>query len=215
MSALESLALQAKVLAISILGMVALIPGPDREGNLRVGGLLGSLITYVGIILLLAPWIALPFLPQPRYGGTTQPLLQALGVFFIGLGLAFYAAALNRLLPSFRESFSEFTPSTLIVSGPYRAVRHPIYLACLLIVTGLALLRSASLSILFLPILWVVLRCVSLYEERRILIPRFGDQYLNYRTNVPRAILGLWGGVLALCLYISLATAALIAIIPR
>src|SRR4030067_3142120 len=82
-SAVEELALQAKTLMVSALGLVALIPGPDRKGNLRVKGLLGSAITYLGIVLLLAPGIALPFLPQPRYFRTVRSLLQALGALLL------------------------------------------------------------------------------------------------------------------------------------
>ena len=214
-SAVEALALQAKTLILSALGLVALIPGPDRAGNLRVKGVLGSAITYLGIALLLAPWIALPFLPQPQYLGIIRTLLQALGALFLVLAITLYAASLRHLLPAFREHFSEFTPSSLIVSGPYGAVRHPIYLSCILIVAGLDLVRSASISILFLPILWALLRGVTLYEGRRILIPRFGEQYLQYRREVPRAILGPPADLLAACLYILLASIALIPLLTR
>ena len=214
-SAVEELALQAKTLMISALGLVALIPGPDRKGNLRVKGVLGSAITYLGIVLLLAPWIALPFLPQPRYFGTVRSLLQALGALFLVLAIILYLTSLRHLLPAFREQFSEFTPSSLVDSGPYRAVRHPIYLSALLLATGLCLVRSASMSILFLPILWALLRGVILYEERRILIPKFGEQYLQYRSKVRRAILGPSGGILAGCLYIPLASMTLIPLLTR
>jgi protein-S-isoprenylcysteine O-methyltransferase Ste14 len=214
-SAVEELALQAKTLIVSALGLIALIPGPDQKGNLRVKGVLGSAITYLGIVLLLAPWITLPFLPQPRYVGSIRLFLQALGVLFLVLAITLYATSLRHLLPAFREHFSEFTPSSLVVSGPYRAVRHPIYLSCLIIITGLCLVRSASLSILFLPILWALLRGVSLYEERNILIPKFGDEYLQYRRNVRRAILGPSGGILAACLYIPLSSIALIPLLAR
>lgn len=207
---MEELALQARTLLLSALGLIALIPGPDQSGDLRVKGILGSAITYLGIVLLLGPWIALPFLPQPSYFGALRMFLQALGALFVVLGLILYAASLRHLLPAFREQFSEFTPSRLVAGGPYRLVRHPIYLSCLLILSGLYFVRSASLSVLFLPLLWLLLWGVTVYEERRILIPRFGSQYMRYRTEVRRAILGPTGAILAACLYVPLGLMALI-----
>ena len=209
-SLVEELALHVKTLLVSAVGIIALIPGPDQKGNLRVKGPVGSAITYLGIGLLLAPWIALPFLPQPRYVGLIGSILSPLGVLWLLVGLAIYAASLKHLLPAFREPFTEFTPSDLVVGGPYRLVRHPIYLSCLLIIAGLYLMRSASLSTLFLPLLWAVLRAVTVYEERRILIPKFGEAYLHYRKDVPRTILGPFAGILAAGLYVFLAAITLL-----
>jgi protein-S-isoprenylcysteine O-methyltransferase Ste14 len=71
----------------------------------------------------------------------------------------------------------------LIVSGPYRAVRHPIYAGLLFALLGSALQHGLVRSFL------AVLTCVvGLYlkvsVEEEFMVQRFGEAYLRYRRNV-------------------------------
>jgi protein-S-isoprenylcysteine O-methyltransferase Ste14 len=202
---MDQLFLQAQVIAISLLGVVAIIPGPDKKGNLRIKGPLNNVISYVGIAFLLGPWLAIPFLTQPRYIGDARTIMAIAG---FGLGLAgatLYALSLKMLLPAFRGQFSEFTPGELVIMGPYQYVRHPIYLSCLMILFGVYTALGASLSIIFLPLCYLLLKLVTIYEEKWILIPRFSTEYLMYRERVKSAILGTWGGLVFTVLYLLLA----------
>jgi protein-S-isoprenylcysteine O-methyltransferase Ste14 len=174
---------------------------------LRIKGPLNNVITYLGVILLLAPWVAIPFLPQPRYWGAVRMIMNAVGFIAIAGGLLLYAASLRWLLPAFRDRFTEFTPGRLVADGPYARLRHPVYLACLVILFGLCLETGAALSIMFLPFLVLELRLTTLYEERAILGPKFGDQYREYRARVHPAILGWRGGIAATGVYLLLTAA--------
>ena len=201
---MDQLLLQAQVIIISLLGVVAIIPGPDKQGNLRIKGPLNNVISYVGIAFLLGPWLAIPFLAQPRFIGYAKTIMTIAG---IGLGLAgatLYALSLKMLLPAFRGQFSEFTPGELVIEGPYQYVRHPIYLSCLMVFFGVYTALGASLSIVFLPLCYLLLKLVTIYEEKRILIPRFSTEYLKYRERVRSAILGTWGGLVFAVLYLLL-----------
>lgn len=75
---------------------------------------------------------------------------------------------------------------TLVTMGPYAIIRNPLYLANIIIVLGFCI---TSELIWYLPILLVVLiihynivvRC-----EESFLLEKFGDEYLQYKKNIPR-----------------------------
>ncbi|MEW6567014.1 MAG: isoprenylcysteine carboxylmethyltransferase family protein [Chloroflexota bacterium] len=208
--AVSALVSQAKVLLLSILGVIALGAGPNREGALRIPGPLGHAVTYMGIAFLLTPWFFIPFQSQPRLAGTARFLALAVAAI-IGVGGALlYALSLRALLPAFRGQFSEFTPGRLVTSGPYEHVRHPIYLAAVAIVLAVHLGLGATVSILFFPLCYGMFWSVSLYEEKWILEARFPAQYAQYRQQVRHRMLPAWAGVALGLPYLGLAVLGLL-----
>ena len=81
------------------------------------------------------------------------------------------------------------TPESLVTTGPYRFVRHPIYTAYLcLFAGGLASLGSPlAIAVLFLSA-WrfYVPRMAS---EDKILEEQFGDAWRNYAAATPSRLL--------------------------
>ena len=74
---------------------------------------------------------------------------------------------------------------TLVVTGAYRFVRNPMYLAVLTIILGQALLfGSWRLALYAVTVLTAVVTFVKGYEEPT-LSRTYGEQYLDYRRNVP------------------------------
>jgi len=207
---MDNLFLQAKTLVVSVLGIIAIIPGPNREGVLRIRGRLNNIISYVGILFLLGPWIAIPFLPQPRFIGSFKIVMMIVGSALVITGIALYTRSFRALLPAFKDQFSEFTPKVLIVDGPYRYVRHPIYFSSLMILFGLYVVLGATLSLMFLPLCYLILRLVIIYEEKWILEPKFSVQYREYRNKIRDAIIGDWGGLAFVTLYFALMIISLI-----
>lgn len=192
--------LQGEVAALSLLGLIALILGPKVSGELRLQGWFKHILSYAGIFLLVVPWFVMPFLHQPRLTGVLAPFVSYVGVILIFAGIALYGLALHTLLPAFRKQFTGSTPEALITGGPYRLVRHPIYLACLAVLFGLYTTLGAISSLTLLPLAYGLFLFITQYEERRILTPLFGEDYHLYKTHVPQAILGRWGTVLFLVL---------------
>lgn len=76
----------------------------------------------------------------------------------------------------------------LIVPGPYRYVRHPLYLAVFLLFLGtwLVLDHSQLIFSAFLLLLWFNF-VVAPYEEKE-LVAIFGQQYREYAKRTPKII---------------------------
>jgi protein-S-isoprenylcysteine O-methyltransferase Ste14 len=74
---------------------------------------------------------------------------------------------------------------TLVMHGPYRWIRHPLYSAAALFVTGISLMAANW----FFFITGVVLLCLLIVRtrtEEANLVARFGDGYQNYMRRTGR-----------------------------
>jgi protein-S-isoprenylcysteine O-methyltransferase Ste14 len=90
----------------------------------------------------------------------------------------------------FRRSGTSVVPvrpaSALVVSGPYRFTRNPMYVGLTMLTAGLALFMNTWWPILLLaPVLLAVQRFVVLREEA-YLTRRFGEDYVAYMRRVRR-----------------------------
>lgn len=72
----------------------------------------------------------------------------------------------------------------LAATGPYGWVRHPQYVAFILVMIGFLLQWPTLLTLLMFPVLtWTYVRLAR--AEERDSIERFGEQYLAYARRVP------------------------------
>lgn len=80
-------------------------------------------------------------------------------------------------------------PATaLVLGGPYRLTRNPMYLSLALLYAGIAILYQSIWALLFLfPVLFFIDRHVIVPEEL-YLERRFGSTYAQYRARVRRWI---------------------------
>ena len=86
----------------------------------------------------------------------------------------------------------------LIKDGPYRVMRHPAGLAMMLffllpiILSEYVPFSPLSVAAIITMIAYVYYSC--LLEEKKLDIPKWGDEYLQYMKEVPRFnfIKGLW-----------------------
>lgn len=76
--------------------------------------------------------------------------------------------------------------SSLIVEGPYRFSRNPIYLGFTLFYSGITALANSLPSDLLLPFVLVVMRRGVIEREEHYLERIFGEEYLRYKASVRR-----------------------------
>lgn len=72
----------------------------------------------------------------------------------------------------------------IIKLGPYKYVRHPIYLGIILEELAYPMIANAFISLLFALIVCIPLVVIRAYCEEQTSIRRFGADYLRYKHNV-------------------------------
>jgi protein-S-isoprenylcysteine O-methyltransferase Ste14 len=76
--------------------------------------------------------------------------------------------------------------STLIVNGPFKLTRNPMYLGMAALLLGWALVLENPLALLG-PILFVMyITRFQIIPEERILTEKWGDAYTAYKSKIKR-----------------------------
>lgn len=103
-------------------------------------------------------------------------------------------------LPGLVDSFARFalqglgTPApiaptrNLVVTGLYRHVRNPIYVALVVVILGQAVLFGDQRLLAYGALVWVAFHGFVVGYEEPTLIDSFGTEYEEFRANVPRWI---------------------------
>ena len=82
-----------------------------------------------------------------------------------------------------------FKPSTaLVVDGPYRLSRNPIYLGMAALYVALAFMLGIMWALLFLPFVLIAVDRLIIAREEPYLERKFGQDYLEYKKRVRRWI---------------------------
>jgi protein-S-isoprenylcysteine O-methyltransferase Ste14 len=80
----------------------------------------------------------------------------------------------------------------IVTTGLYAIVRHPQYFAGIILTISITCITQSWIS-LILTVLLIILTYQWTYSEDKSLIEKFGEQYEEYKGNVPRLnpILGI------------------------
>jgi len=153
-----------------------------------------AILTLVNAPLLYLPWVI-------AIAGTHHSMigpLVALGFFMVAVGFFLLATALFLIIrvPGQMRSL----PERLVVEGPYRWIRHPIYLSHFLLIGGAALVFGALEVFLEVPILLGMATIGAKYEESARLLPRFGKTFEQYKAKTC-FLLPTWGWIILGIIY--------------
>lgn len=75
---------------------------------------------------------------------------------------------------------------TLVVSGPYRHVRNPMYLAVLAFIVGQGLRFGHAILLQYAAALWLLFHLFVVFHEEPTLRRQWGTSYERYCENVRR-----------------------------
>lgn len=104
------------------------------------------------------------------------------GVVLAGLGVTLAAAATNILDVSTVADMRSNRKDVLVTGGIYAHIRHPLYLAVILLLSGLALIYPFFKVIMF-AVSFCCYVLIGAYLEERKLILKYGKEYHEYRKK--------------------------------
>jgi len=105
-------------------------------------------------------------------------------LMIVGLTLLLWALLNLALRKTAIMTFNSTT--TLVIDGPYRFSRNPIYIAMNIIQPAFAFMFENLWILLLLPPVMVFVRYGVIAREEKYLERKFGDVYLGYKNRVPR-----------------------------
>jgi len=136
-----------------------------------------AIITAIG-----AAGLVLYLLSPPWWTWTSIPLgewIQWSGIVIALVPIFFLIWVHRHLDKQWSIALELREDHKLITTGPYRYVRHPMYLGVFTYTIGLMMISLDVLVILFFAFtIWVNYRRIP--REEQMLIQEFGDEYLEY-----------------------------------
>jgi protein-S-isoprenylcysteine O-methyltransferase Ste14 len=162
----------------------------------RLAAIAGSALFLViapGFVAGLVPWwISHWRLEHPYFDFDVEPPFVGTLLFRFAGGLLVVVGSIGLL-----DCFVRFavqglgTPAPvfptrhLVVTGLYRYVRNPMYVAVLSTILGQALLFGRFGLIAYGSFVWLMFHLFVLYHEEPTLEATFGSEYRSYRAEVP------------------------------
>lgn len=108
------------------------------------------------------------------------------GVILIGFATVFYFSSLRYLGRNYSPCFDSHVPFELIYSGPYRFIRHPMYLAKLIVVVCNFIISG---SLWFVPMfVYLMLETIRTIVNEEKYLATSVHGYADYQKRTPRII---------------------------
>ncbi len=153
----------------------------DNPGVIAPPPLIYAATLVIGLILhALYPVRLVRFLPRV--------VRVVLGCSLAGLALTIVTFAIRAM----RRAHTNVDPSqpttALVVEGPFKLTRNPLYLSLTLLYAGITILVNTLWSMLLLPVALAVMRKGVIDREEQYLERKFGEQYRQYKASVRRWI---------------------------
>jgi protein-S-isoprenylcysteine O-methyltransferase Ste14 len=163
-----------------------------RSTNSRPKGTREQLL-WAGWFIVVAGWLALPFLPAPGKALTgavivpslVHPVCSGLGILMIVAGYLGTLWCYAAMGTAWRMGINRSEKTELVARGPYRFLRHPIYLFQVIMVVAIALLLPSVLALLLLVIHVICVRTKAADEEAYLLSAK-GNAYEVYCASAGR-----------------------------
>ena len=154
--------------------------------SLAVLGSAVFLVLAPGIVAGLAPWWI------SRRGADTVSLgwpLQGLGVLLIVAGALVLLDSFARFaLQGLGTPAPVFPTKHLVVTGLYRHVRNPMYVAVMAVILGQSLLLGNARVLGYGALVWLGFHLFVLVYEEPALRRTYGSEYEEFCAHVPRWI---------------------------
>lgn len=177
------------LLICGILLNFILAPPPDhvvREKRSPVAT--GAMAAFFVAMAVLSLWRGgrLALLPFWDHG------LRIAGCAVIGVGTLFNIWGRFCLKRNWGNQVRIYDDHTLVTTGPYAAVRHPLYASTIWMLCGFGLLTASPAVVACTLALFVPMMTYRARQEEKLLRGAFGEAYADYCARTPRFFPKLW-----------------------
>jgi protein-S-isoprenylcysteine O-methyltransferase Ste14 len=149
----------------------------DKNGEHPFGDA-GQLIL---LVLFLSVWGGDSFfLRKTTFLSDYFPLYLRLSISALTIAIALYLFRSGHIAVSHHQR-----PDNVLTGGAFRYVRHPLYLASILINFGLSVSTASLFSLAFIIVAIIFYDYIAGYEEGLMEL-KFGEIYSNYKKRTGR-----------------------------
>ena len=143
----------------------------------------------VGILTIVTGYVLGRFVPIMNDFLLPEPARYWVGGAISVVAVLVLAVWPIRLFQKIEQDPKPWTPTPeLIVVGPYRFTRNPMYLMMLIVCFGFSIILDEAWVLLLTPVCAVVVYITAIRHEEAYLEQKFGDSYRNYKKRVRRWI---------------------------
>jgi protein-S-isoprenylcysteine O-methyltransferase Ste14 len=187
---------KAVILAASIVMVAIRAPHGNRSRTVKVaknckGPLEIFLLTlaWIGFFVPLV-WVVAPAFWFAEYELRLEPLVAGVACFVVGLWL-FYRSHAD-LGTNWSITLQVREDHRLITQGVYCWVRHPMYTSLFIYSIGQLLALPNWVAGPSYLVTFGILFIFRIRAEERMMLERFGDQYVAYAARTKRLVPGVW-----------------------
>ncbi|MGV0646085.1 methyltransferase family protein [Mycolicibacterium sp. XJ879] len=145
---------------------------------------LGSAAFFVvapGTVVGLGPWL----ITRWEITGSSATLRVAIGATMVVLGLIPPIHAFVEFVKAGGTPMPAAPTERLVVTGFNRFVRNPMYVGLLVAILGQAVMFDNLWLVLYAALGWIATASFVRWYEEPTLVRTYGEQYEEYRRNVP------------------------------
>ena len=138
------------------------------------------LVYLAGIVvgLLVSMWMPTKVVPNPT--------AWIIGGFVILCGALLAGSAILKFKGAGTTVRPDRAASRLVIAGPYKITRNPMYLGLALVYLGIAIADQSIWALILFPVILIIIQHWAIKPEEAFLERRFGTDYSRYRANVRR-----------------------------
>ena len=156
------------------------LPKKEKREKLLVA-LNGISMMFVPLIYVFTGWLDFFKMNLPDW-------IRIIGIVIIFLGLIFFWWIHKTLGENWSPVLEIRKGHKLIIKGPYKYVRHPMYTLFYIFAIGLLLLVSNWFVGLFALLSWHLLYVIRISSEEKMMLEQFGIEWENYCKRTTKKI---------------------------
>jgi protein-S-isoprenylcysteine O-methyltransferase Ste14 len=157
-----------------------------QKNGARINPVMRIPVPWVYILAYLIGFVVQLYLPIPVQSAKVVRISLIIGLVLVVIGVACAFSALGIFKKRSTTTIPFETPTSLVMSGPYRFSRNPMYVGLTLIYLGVAGTRAELWPVIVLPVLLAYVNFIVIPVEEQHLREAFSDSYAQYSARVRR-----------------------------